>query len=340
MRLPPLVAAVALLATAIAAAPAAAQTPLDGYARCEPVGQASIVEVSVAGCDEARAVATALLAAPAADAAAVLRLAGWSPLRAAAAGAGEHDVVAVRGLAALHVRRPGPAPDIDGWSAGRELLFAGGTLVPGARPPRGAVLCTSAFLIRLRSGRLGGLSAAHCGGIRRNRTVRRRNAALRRPPLPGIVLGRVVRNLQRSRPLDALVLPVPTGATRPATAVVDRGVERPPWTVAGTARPLSGRRVCFSGRTSGVDRCGRMVGSRARRGERLLSVFAGVVVRCTTIRASEGDSGAPVYTAPRADGSVRALGIAVIVVGPRSRMCFTPLLPVLDALRARLVTQR
>jgi hypothetical protein len=29
----------------------------------------------------------------------------------------------------------------------------------------------------------------------------------------------------------------------------------------------------------------------------------------------------------------------VIVVGPRSRMCFTPLLPVLDALGARLVTQ-
>ncbi|MEA2495229.1 MAG: hypothetical protein QOJ29_3140, partial [Thermoleophilaceae bacterium] len=37
-------------------------------------------------------------------------------------------------------------------------------------------------------------------------------------------------------------------------------------------------------------------------------------------------------------GSVRAVGIAVIVVGPAQFMCFTPLLPVLDALNASLVT--
>lgn len=335
MRLARLIVLGALL---LGGAPAGAQAQAGEYTRCDPVGEASIVDVSAATCEEARAVAAALVAAPAGDGAAVLRVAGWSPLRALVApGGDEHDLVATRGRAALHVRRPGPGPDLDGWSAGRELLFARGHLVPGARPPRGAVLCTSAFLVRLPAGGLGGLSAAHCAGTRRDGTVQRRNAALRRPPQPGIVLGRVLRNVRRTRPLDALVLPVPTSPDRPASAVIDRGVERPPWSVAGVARPFSGRRICFSGRTSGIDRCGEIAGARARPAERLLSALSGAVVRCTTIRAREGDSGSPVYTGPRA-GSVRAVGIAVIVVGSRSRMCFTPLLPVLDALGAQLVT--
>jgi hypothetical protein len=147
-----------------------------------------------------------------------------------------------------------------------------------------------------------------------------------------------VRNVARTRPLDALVLPVPVGPNRTAGPVVDRGISRPPWSVVGVARPFSGRKVCFSGRTSGIDRCGQILGARARPGERLLSVLSGAVVRCTNVRAAKGDSGSAVYTAPRADGSVRAAGIAVIVVGSRSRMCFTPLLPVLDALGAQLVT--
>jgi hypothetical protein len=326
----------------LVAAPATAQAPAPTgiYTGCSPVGEAGIVEVSGATCEEAQAIAAALVAAPAGNAAAVLRAAGWSPLRALIAPDGvEHDLVAVRGYAALRIRRPGPAPDLDGWSAGRELLLARGRLVPGARPPRDAVLCTSAFLVSLPSGRLGGLSAAHCAGLRRDGTSKRRNAVLRRAPQPGVLLGRVVRNVARKRPLDALVLPVPTGLNRTANPVVDRGISLPPWSVAGVARPFSGRGVCFSGRTSGVDRCGQILGSGARPGERVLSVLTGALVRCTSIRAREGDSGSAVYTAPRADGSVRAVGIAVIVVGPDSRMCFTPLLPVLDALRAQLVTE-
>jgi len=330
---------VVLAATLLTVAPAGAQAQTGAYTRCDPVGAASIVEVSVATCEEARAVAAALVATAAGDGAAILRAAGWSPLRAQlATGGSEHDLVATRGRAALRVRRPGPAPDLDGWSAGRELLFARGRLVPGARAPRGAAVCTSAFLIRLPTGRLGGLSAAHCAGTRRDGTVQRRNAALRRPPQPGIVLGRVLRNVRRTQPLDALVVPVPTGPGRAAFPFVDRGIARPPWSVAGVARPSSGRQICFSGRTSGVDRCGEIVDAGARPFERLLSALSGTVVRCTTIRASEGDSGSAVYTAPRADGSVRAVGIAVIVTGSRERMCFTPLLPVLDALGAQLVT--
>lgn len=328
----------ALAATLIGAPAAAAQTPSFEYTLCEPVGQASIVEVTIATCDEARAAAAAVLAAPPASAGDVLRAGGWTPLRALVApGEDSHDLVATRTRGALRIRRPGPPPDIDSWEGGRELLFSRRVLVPGERPPQDAVVCTSAFLVRLSSGRLGGLTASHCGGTRRDGTVHRRNVVLRRPPQAGVLLGRVLRNVARTRPLDALLLPVPTGTGHSAAPLVDRGITHPPLSVAGSARPFSGRRVCFSGRTSGIDRCGEIAGPRARPAERLLRLLSGGVVRCTTIRARQGDSGSAVYTAPRADGSVRAVGIAVIVVGSRSRMCFTPLIPVLDALNARLV---
>ncbi len=328
----------AALVLAVTALPAGAQAPYGTYTPCDPVGEASIVSVSGAPCDAARAVALALIAAPPDVAPTVLAAAGWSPLRALPTEAGtEHDLVALRPGVALRIRRPGTAPDVDGWAAGRELLFARPRLVGGAPVPDGATLCTSAFLVRLPGGRVRGLSAAHCAGLRRDKTVQRRYAALRRPPLPGIVLGRVERNLTRTRPLDALVLPVPTGPARPASAVVDRGVDLPPWSVTGPGQATARRRVCLTGRTSGPDRCGRILAG-VRRAERALSVLAGAVVRCTSIRAREGDSGGPVYTAPRPDGSVRAVGIATLVVGPSARMCFTPLSPVLDALNARLVT--
>ncbi|HWC26568.1 MAG TPA: hypothetical protein VG474_08300 [Solirubrobacteraceae bacterium] len=317
-----------LAVTALLVATAGARAETGEYTPCPRAGDALIVDVSGATCDEAHAVATALAAAPAANVETVLQAAGWTALRVAATGfQRSYDVVATRGLAALWIRRPGDAPDVDGWMAGRELVFSRGQLVGGAPAPRGSVVCTSAFLIRLGR-RMGGLSAGHCGGVSKNGTTRRRNAALRRPPQPGLVLGRVRRNLARTRSLDALVLPVPSGPGRPSAAVVERSVLRPPWFVRGSARPLPGRRVCFSGRTSGVDNCGKIV--RSYPGTR--------GVACTTITARGGDSGAPVYTAPRADGTVRAVGIAALVFGLLQSMCFTPLEPVLDALDARLVT--
>ncbi len=314
----------ALAITLAVSVPAAARN--GSYTRCPAAGDATIVKVSRAGCEEAGAVAAALAAAPERDDAAILRAAGWAPLHAGPVeGAGTYDLVATRGRAALRIRRPGEAPDLDGWAAGRELLFSRRTLVGGRRAPSDAVLCTSAFLVRLGS-HTGGLSAAHCAGLRRDGTTHRRNAALRRPPQPGIVLGRVQRNLERRR-LDALVLPVPSGAGRPSASVVERGVGRPPWFVAGTARPLLGRRVCFAGRTSGHDRCGRIVRS-----------YPGTRLPCTTITAREGDSGGPVYTRPRSNGTVYAVGITTLVFGLLQKMCFTPLKPVLKALRGRLVT--
>jgi hypothetical protein len=331
-RTPVLVAVLFLL---VFTAGASAQST---YTPCEPAGDATIVSVSAATCDEARAVATALADAAPAASAAVITNAGWAPLRAAATDDNDfYDLLATRGHAALRIRRSGAAPDLDGWSAGRELLFARGRLVGGKPPPRGAALCTSAFLIRL-GGHPGGLSAAHCGGNRSDGTTQRNIAALRRPPQPGIVLGRVQRNLKRSRPLDALVVPIPSGPTRPSAAVVDRGVSRPPLFVAGVGRTTPGRAICFTGRTSGVDQCGQIVGASKRRAELLLSAFAGALVRCTTIMAREGDSGGPVYTAPRPDGTVYAVGITTLVVGDLARMCFTPIQPVLTALNATIAT--
>ena len=332
------VAIAAVAALLLCAAPAAA-AELGQYDQCGSVGDASVVSASGTSCDAVRAVAEALTAAPAAASGAVLRAEGWTPLRAQdGAEGGGFDLVATRGYASLRVRRPGSAPDLDGWSAGRELLFARGKLVGGARPPSGTVLCTSAFLIMLR-GHPGGLSAAHCGGVRKDGTTQRRNAALRRPPQPGIVLGGVQRNLARTKPLDALVVPVPSGSTRPSANVVDRGVSRPPWYVAGTAKPTPQRRVCLTGRTSGIDQCGAILsGDVGRRIQRQASQAAGTRVICTSIIAREGDSGGPVYTRPRSNGTVRAIGITTLVFGLFQTMCFTEIRPVLDALNARLVT--
>src|SRR4051794_30149469 len=192
------------------------------------------VEVSGASCADAQAVAIALTAAPATDTEGALAAAGWTPLRAVANDFQEsYDLVATRGLAALRIRRRGVAPDLDGWMAGRELLFSSRTLVGGAKPPSDSSVCTSAFLVSLRA-RQGGLSAPHRAGTsQKTPATKRRNSALRRPPQAGIVLGSVRRNLaRRARPIDALVLPVPSGPARPSADVIDRYIWRPPWFVS------------------------------------------------------------------------------------------------------------
>ena len=328
------------LTALVVLAPAAPAQAIVSYAytSCASVGEASIVQVKNAPCAEAEMLAGDVAGAATGEEAAVLRAAGWSPLRAHPTDGADtaHDLVATRGTAALRIRRPGAAPDLDGWAAGRELLLARQKLVGGKPVPRGAVLCTASWLVRLPNNRLGGLTAAHCGGLRKDRTVQRRNVVLRRSPQPGIVLGRVQRILTRSLPLDALLTAIPSGEARSRTPVVDRGITRPPWRVVGIAKPTAGRRVCYTGRTSGADQCGRIVSSRARGGESLLSAFAGVLVRCTTIRAREGDSGGPVYTAPGSNGAVRAVGLTTLIIGDSARMCFTPLAPVLRGLGAKL----
>jgi hypothetical protein len=335
-----LLAATVVLTAGTVPAPAA-EAATATYTGCAAVPGTVLVDAARAGCPEVEPVAAAVAGAPADDAAAVLAGLGWTATRAlplAGAAAGQYDLVAIRGTGALRIRRTGQAPSLDGWSAGRELVFARSTIVGGRPIPRDAAFCTSAFLVRLGGGALGGLSAAHCGGLRSDGRAQRPNVALRRPPQPGIVLGRVRRILTRALRLDALVLPVPVGAHRTAAPVVDRGIALPPWAVAGTARLLPGRAVCFTGRTSGVDQCGRLRGAGSRPLERVLLGKFRVTVRCTTITARSGDSGGPVYTAPRADGTVRAIGIVTLVSGPLQLMCFTPIRPVLHRLGATVAS--
>ena len=310
-----------------AAAPASAQA--GKYTPCEKTGDARIVDVSGATCDEARAVATALTGVPPEGVEAALRTAGWTPLRASATGYDDsYDLFAVRGRAALFIRRRGPAPDLDGWGAARELVFSRDQLVRGTRPPLGAAVCTSGFLIRLGDS-LGGLSAGHCAGLTKKRKTLRRNSALRDTRDLSLVLGGVQRNLRRKRGgIDALVLPAPSGPGRTSSPVVDRGILGPPQFVVRSARARLNRQVCFSGRTTGIDQCGRIIRSFPGTGG----------LPCTTISAAPGDSGSPVYTAPTTDGTVRAVGIAVLVFGPLQSMCFEPIGPLLRALDARLVT--
>ena len=322
--------AIAML-LAVAATAGARARP---YTPCEKTGGAIIVEVAGATCDEARAVATALAGVPAAGVAGVLLAQGWTPLRASATGYDDsYELFALRGRAALWLRERGPAPDLDGWSAGRELLFSRDQLVAGAPAPTGTAACTTAFLISL--GRhLAGLSSGHCAGLTRSRRTLRRHTALRTSTPVGLVLGSVQRNLWRkrsrgrSRRLDALALPAPSGPGRFSAPVVDRGILGAPLFVVGSARARIGREVCFAGRTSGTDLCGDVIESFPGTGG----------LPCTTITADFGDSGSPVYTPPAADGTVRAVGIATLVFGPFQSMCFTPIGPVLDALNATLVT--
>ena len=317
---------VAVLLLGVAAA--SAQSDPDAFTECETAGDAMFVEVSRASCDDARAVALAITAAAGADLQTAIAPTGWTPLHVRDLDLQTaYDIYATRGTATVYIRRRGEAPDLDGWKAGRALVFSSGTLIPGGLAPRGSTLCTSAFLIRLGTS-LGGLSAGHCAGLTKAGVTRRRNTAMRRAPQPAMLLGRVRRNLERRRPkIDAVVLPVASGPGRTPANVVERFSFQPPLFVRGRARPLLGRRVCYTGATSGPDRCGKII--RPFPGVRGLS--------CTNIVAREGDSGAPVYTAPRADGTVRALGIANVVVGIFQLMCFEPIDRVLDALDARLV---
>ena len=317
------------VAAVLAAATPNASAQLGEYEPCPAAGDARFIEASRAPCADAAAVAVAITPVAAADIDATVRATGWIPLHAVQNTFEEsYDLVATRGLAALRIRRFGVAPDLDGWMAGRELLFSRLTLVGGATPPKDSTACTSSFLIKLGA-RFGGLTAAHCAGTTKSKTTKRRNTALRRPPQPGIILGGVRRNLaRRAHPLDALVVPVPSGPNRPSAAVIERFIWRPPWFVRGTAKPITGRRVCYSGITSGPDNCGEIV--RAFPGTKGLS--------CTSITARSGDSGSPVYTQPAADGTVRAVGVANIVFGLLQSMCFVPIEPVLDALDATLAT--
>ena len=278
------------------------------------------------------AVATAMSAAPG-DVRGGAARAGWSPPRAAANDyQASYDLVATRGLRGAAdppaaARRP---TSTAGWPAAS--CSSRGRRSSAARaPPRGVALCTSAFLVRLGAAP----RRPERGALRRPATQPHDAAPQRRAAPAAAARVRARQRATQPRPrreaLDALVLPVPSGAGRPA-ARRDRSLHpRPPWFVVrhGPAAPRP-RRVCFSGIRAGPTTAATIV--------RTLPA-APAACPCTPIIARPGDSGSPVYTEPGADGTVRAVGIAYIVFGLLQSMRFVPIAPVLDALDATIVTR-
>lgn len=293
--------------------------------------------VTVAGRIGCRAVTSELAAVlVASDELVALQRRGWriaSVDRMRVDGVTVHHVTARKGNKRIGYARPGGAPKLSGstYRAGQTLAF-----------DRTGTTCTSAFVVRLADGRLAGISAGHCSA----------GPAYAPPQYPGgppiyvtdtvirhrgsakTALGQVVQNSNLEEPgHDALAFTL--GNVPFAAQQVDRGA-RTPHRVTGVlppSRQRKGRVVCFSGHTSGVDRCGRIEGASTWFGRHV------ICVRGRGTLSDHGDSGAAVYTRPR-DGAVRAVGIVTrSSVGGRLRdMCYTPIQTVLESLGAHLPT--
>lgn len=190
--------------------------------------------------------------------------------------------------------------------------------------------CTDGYVLRI-NGSACGLTAGHCsrypllppgGGAWETELAERQDVFLghRRRQALGSVIANA--NLGENGP-DALVFAldqVPQAAQQ-----IDRG-SLTPLRVSGwlpTRRHRNGLVVCFSGRTSGMQRCGRVY-------ERLLEGRRRVV--CAHVKTTRGDSGGPVYTRPR-EGAVKAVGIVMAsrIFFGRGDLCYTPIQTVLDA---------
>jgi hypothetical protein len=123
-------------------------------------------------------------------------------------------------------------------------------------------------------------------------------------------LGAVIRGAEASG-FDALEHSIDSrwGVAQP----IERG-DLPPLTVLGVADDLSigrGTRVCFAGRTTGAETCGRVKGFKQH-------------LRCVGVKARPGDSGGPVYYDPGNGLTTQAVGIVTT-----DKMCFTPISRVL-----------
>lgn len=251
------------------------------------------------------------------------------------AGFTHYAVVAVGFGVTVRYQRTGGAPDVYAVNAGERLYFSQAF---GAGDLEDASKCTAAFTVRFDDGRLGQLSAGHCGWEQRRfrRDITFAFISRDHAGLPFTYLSRVRRNLDTGGRLDALEFDVAPAPGFRITRLVARGLA-PPVTLTGVAkldRLDAGDSVCFYGITSGED-CGavrRGAGGKAMNG--LAEVVGGNRVVCTTAKARHGDSGSPVYTRPGPAGTARAVGITSLAAA--GSMCFTPLEPVLEALNAHL----
>ena len=269
----------------------------------------------------------------------LLRTAGWAPLRAAANDdPNVHDIVATRGHAALRIRRPGAAPDLDGWAAGRELLFA--------RP-----------LARRRPAAAAGSGRLHVGlpdqpawssGRAQRRALRwsaqgRHDAPAQRRAAPAAAAGDRARRRAAQRPAHEAARRARRAGAVGSDATGGRGhrsrrrrvrrgsssaphVRRP-----GAASASAGARAASTSAASSST-APPPAPTASRAGARARTCSA------PRSRRAAATAAGPSTPRPRADGTVRAVGITTLVFGLFQTMCFTPLSPVLDALNAQLVT--
>jgi hypothetical protein len=259
-----------------------------------------------------------------------------------------HQVWATQGRKRIIFVRRGDAPRVSTsvYRAAQNVVFKQSpTGVYG-----GPSACTAAYVLQLTNGPLVGLTAGHCSqhpriapsgtwetetAIRFRRSYPRFDYA--EQPLGGVIANTLV---QRHDP-DALVFGL--GDVGWAAQQIERGIRgnRTPFRVTGTLalrRQRKGQRVCFSGRTSGGEHCGRIYRTFEH-------TQLGALLICARVRTRPGDSGGPVYTPPR-NGGVRAAGIVTASFSlegfffPKrgGNLCYTPIQRILAALGASLPT--
>ena len=179
--------------------------------------------------------------------------------------------------------------------------------------------CTASWVLQPAAGPPVGLTAGHC----------RPESFIEAAPVlrSGKRLGDIL--VKDPAGLDAGTFSLDPGI--PVAQQVERG-ERLPLTAVGWVRSADqhrGDRVCFAGRSTGADQCGKIV-------KRYSLVSHSLT--CTDIEDHQGDSGGPVYT-PGENGTTRAVGIVAVAVrkglSGHRKMCYVPIEPILDALGAR-----
>jgi hypothetical protein len=280
-----------------------------------------------------------VLAAP--DELVALEQAGWRTVNVdnlRIDGADLHQLWAVKGQRRIIYVRPGRDARVDQFGetrvyrAAQEIGF-----YRSSGEPDKAWGCTAGYVLRI-GGSAFGLTAGHCsryptvppeGGAWETEPAERQDLYLghRRRQALGSVISNA--HLGAEGP-DALVFAL--DQVSQAAQQIDRG-SRTPLRVSGwlpTRKQRKGLVVCFSGRTSGMQRCGRVY-------ERLLEGRRRVV--CAHVKTTGGDSGGPVYTRPR-EGAVKAVGIVMAsrVFFGRGDLCYTPIQTVLDAFGAEFPT--
>ena len=275
---------------------------------------AFFIQTRGASCPEAQQLLGSVLQAS--DESTALAAGGYRLLQARTerrlAGHATHRVEASKGAARLRYWRFGARIGID------HSIFRPGQWID-IPAGNGYEKCTASWVLEPRAGgALEALTAGHCVNVL-DQVYREVDGA--RTTIIGTVA-------EQAPQVDAEVfeLTAPSGWAQQ----VERG-GKPPKTAVGWVKTVDqhiGDHVCFAGRSTGADQCGRIVKHRRRAPKREI---------CTDIEGHQGDSGGPVYT-DTSGATTRAVGIVAVISGhifsKHLKMCSVPIQPILDAFQA------